>query len=253
MLFRSEKKNRKQKNKRKSNIHSLQAQRNFLFIPKNKKDSGGKVSQDTYGRGSLTVESAFVLPIFFLCICTLICFMDIYRLQTVKLTQLCQKTREMGMYAYTAGTEEDIELPSIYRYQVPISFVPLPDLVMVNRIRVHPWTGYHGGRSEDTTEEMVYVTQTGGVYHLSAGCSYLDLSIRQTSGSGVGALRNQNGEKYHACERCAKQQSHAEIVYITDSGNRYHSLATCSGLKRTVRLVKKTDCEGKRVCSRCGN
>lgn len=252
MLFRSEKNDQKY-NKRKNKINSLQAQRRFLFFPKNKKNSGGKVSQDTSGKGSLTVESAFVLPMFFLCVCTLICFMDIYRLQTVKLTQLCQRTKEMGMYAYTLGTEEDIELPSIYRYQIPISFVPLPELVMVNRVRVHPWTGYHGSASEETAEEMVYVTQTGGVYHLSAGCSYLDLSIRQTSGSSVSALRNQNGERYHACERCADQQAPAGIVYITDSGNRYHNLSTCSGLKRTVRLVKKSECEGKRACTRCGH
>ena len=244
MLFRGNK-------KQKINKNSLQAF-HFLFHPKNKMTSDGKVSAGTSSRGSLTVESAFVLPLFFLCICTLICFMDIYKLQTEKLVQLCQDTEKAGMYAYTTGAKADIHLPSVYTYQAPVSVVPLPRLVMTNHVKVHPWTGYHG-RSEEAgpNEEMVYVTLNGGVYHTNSSCSYLNLSIRQTSGSSVDQLRNQYGAKYHACEICSDQQQPSAVVYITDTGNRYHNHASCSGLKRTVRLVKKSELGSMHHCQRC--
>ena len=43
-----------------------------------------------------------------------------------------------------------------------------------------------------------------------------------------------------------------EMVYVTSSGNRYHNLATCSGLKRTVKLVKESQLGGMHACSSCG-
>ena len=36
---------------------------------------------------------------------------------------------------------------------------------------------------------------------------------------------------------------------MTKSGNRYHNLESCSGLKRTVKLVKQSDVHGMRACS----
>lgn len=235
----------------KKNKYSLQAFC-FLFSPKNKIHPDGKVSAGTSARGSLTVESAFVLPLFFLCICTLICFMDIYKLQTEKLAQLCQTAKESAMYAYATGTESDILLPSVYTYQAPISAFPLPALIITNHVKVRPWTG--SSRTEgasDSSEEMVYITLSGGVYHTNSGCSYLNLSIRQIPGSSVDQLRNQSGARYHACEICSDHQSAAAAVYITNTGTRYHNQAACSGLKRSVRLVKKSALGSLRQCSRC--
>lgn len=247
MLFRS--KTTKKKIKKEN---SLQARFCRLSIPKGKRHFGEKVSSGISRCASLTVESAVILPVFFLCMCTMICFMDIYKLQTEKLTQLCEQAREMGMYAYPLGTEADIELPAVYTYQAPVSFVRIPTLVMTNHVKVHPWTGYHpgeGGGSEQ--EEMVYITETGGVYHTSTACSYVDLSIRQEPGLSIESLRNKSGAKYHACERCAYQQEPASVVYVTDYGTRYHNLANCSGLKRSIRLVKKSEVSNLRQCSRC--
>lgn len=244
MLFRRNK-------KIKININSLQAFKH-LFTPKNKIYPDGKVSAGTSARGSLTVESAFVLPLFFLCICTLICFMDIYKLQTEKLTQLCQNAKEAGMYAYTTGTETDIQLPSIYTYKAPVSVIPLPSLVITNSVTVHPWTGHRRQINDDAAlEEMVYVTLNGGVYHTNGSCSYLNLSIRQTPGSSIDQLRNQYGAKYHPCEICSNHQTPSAVVYITDTGNRYHNQAICSGLKRSIRLVKKTELGNMHLCQRC--
>ena len=247
MLFRSKKIKKKIKKE-----NSLQARFCHLFFPKNKRRFGEKVSSGISRRASLTVESAVILPVFFLCMCTMICFMDIYKVQTEKLTQLCEQAREMGMYAYPLVTESDLELPSVYTYRAPVSFVPLPTLVMTNHVKVHPWTGYHPeGDGASEQEEMVYITQSGGVYHTSTSCSYVNLSIHQEPGLSVESLRNASGAKYYACERCAYQQEPASVVYVTDYGTRYHNLASCSGLKRSVRLVKRSEVSNLRQCSRC--
>lgn len=221
--------------------------------------SSGKVSFciSFFQRGSLAVETALVLPVFFLGMITLISFMDIYKLQTERLQALCEKTKEAGMYAYAAGGKgpEKITLPDVYSYTPAGGMIPLPKVWMYNTVTVHAWTGaeiHSFAAQEEENEEMVYVTESGSVYHRDAGCRYLNLSLNQVSGSRVPYMRNTYGEKYGACEICSKNQSPAGSVYITESGNRYHNLESCSGLKRNVKLVKHSEVHGRKACSKCG-
>lgn len=208
---------------------------------------------------SLAVETALVLPVFFLGMVTMISFMDIYKLQTEHLTKLCTKAKQAGMYAYAvegSGTKE-ITLPDIYSYKPIGGLIPLPDIIVCNTVKVHAWTGEDhadssGGTEETVKEKMVYMTDNGTVYHKSLSCSYLNLTINQVSGSAVSSMRNQYGEKYTACETCSRNQTAAGSVYITGQGNRYHNLASCSGLKRSVKMVKESDVSGTCACSRCG-
>ena len=55
---------------------------------------------------SLTVESAFVFPFFFLAIVILVLFLDLYRIQSVIQASLSQSSRELGMYAYCESDTE---------------------------------------------------------------------------------------------------------------------------------------------------
>lgn len=200
-------------------------------------------------RASIAVETVLVLPLFFLGMITMISFMDVYKIQTEHFQSLCEKAKEAGMYAYVVDDKgpEEITLPDVYSYTPIGGLIPLPKVWMHNTVKVHAWTGAsqeNGISDGKEPEEMVYVTETGSVYHKKAGCRYLNLSLDQVSGSSISSRRNQYGEKYAPCESCSRNQPPAGSVYITGTGNRYHNQATCSGLKRTVKLVKQSQVSG---------
>lgn len=246
-------------------IRSLTRYHLLLIPPTYKRISihAGKTSLRTsLKKASIAVETALVLPIFFLGMVTMISFMDIYKLQTEHLTKLCEKTKEAGMYAYIldGSGPDNITLPDFYTYEPIGGLVPLPDVRIFNTVKVHAWTGKEyaneegqAGSEEKEKEPMVYVTENGSVYHKDIGCSYLDLSISHVSKNAAEGLRNHYGEKYSPCETCGKGQDQGGMVYITETGNRYHTLESCSGLKRTVRMEKQSHVSGKmHACSRCG-
>lgn len=247
---------RKQNNKKIGSLPKTKKTRSIS--PIEAKKASGKASAHASHPGSLTVECAFILPLFFLGMVTVIGFMNLYQMQTKQLLELCDKAKEAGVYAYVTEEQgKEITLPAVYSYESPVAVVPLPKIWMKNTVRVHCWTGYESSgllSSEEEAEEMVYVTVHGGVYHTDTSCHHLDLSIHQVSGTRVSGLRNKNGEKYHPCEHCSQgTDSPGGLVYITDSGNRYHILPGCSGLKRTVRLVKRSDIARLPQCKNCAS
>lgn len=106
---------------------------------------------------------------------------------------MCQKAKEAGMYAYGAGGSgtETITLPDVYSYQPIGGLIPLPKIWFHNTVKVHTWNGviYENGKDTVESQPMVYVTESGSVYHRKLGCSYLNLSVQQISGSSVKALK----------------------------------------------------------------
>lgn len=123
---------------------------------------------------------------------------------------------------------------------------------MANRYYGHLWNGYHISGTDDSTmgEQHVYITENSGVYHTDRGCTHLTLSIRQVALSEAFESRNEQGAKYHACEKCAKSEN-SERVYITDEGDCYHFEGDCPGLKRTVYYVPVSEASDRRICERC--
>lgn len=152
--------------------------------------------------------------------------------------------------------EEMIDLVLTYQIKTPIASISLPGNFFLQRAKVRAWTGrVPSGESEadgegKTDSELVYVTETGSVYHDDPDCTHLKLSIRPIDLDKVQNVRNSGGEIYHACEKCGASAS--GTVYITNEGNRYHSSLTCSGLKRTVHQVSREEAENLPPCSKCG-
>lgn len=208
-------------------------------------------------KASLTVEATLVLPVFFFAVLTMMSFMDFYKLQTEHLISLCEKAKIGGItgYVFNGSGVENITIPDYYTYQPIGGMFPLSKIHKVIFVKVRTWTGKdHQAQQteEQEIEAMVYVTETGKTYHTQLSCSYINLSVQQVSGTAILTKRNKSGQGYSACEICSKNQRPAGSVYITDSGNRYHNLGSCSGLKRTVKMIKESEATGYKRCSRCG-
>lgn len=145
-----------------------------------------------------------------------------------------------------------IDLVGRYRVKYPVTLFPLPKLYILSRGYVRAWTGRDGTNGDGSTAgngEMVLVTVNGSVYHKDPNCTHIKLSIKTVNQAIVESLRNQSGGKYHPCENCGGGYG---SVYITDTGNRYHSSLGCSGLKRGLLLIPASEVEGWQSCSRCG-
>lgn len=148
--------------------------------------------------------------------------------------------------------EGAIDLVVSYRVRIPFWPGRIGTLTMSQRSRRLVWTGTVRWKTEEENqnEKMVYLTENGSVYHVNPECSHLHLSIRTVWKEELSGLRNQNGGKYNACERCVKLQNVLQ-VYITDSGDKYHNSLSCPGLVRNIRQAPLSEISLP-PCSRCG-
>jgi hypothetical protein len=240
-------------------------------------------------KGSVTLEMALTLPIFLFAVVCLMYVMEIQILQSQirlaacntakqaaqsqittslflypvqearmvqwigseRLNQSILKDNEKGVScrgSYLDDTTGELHLRISYVVELPVpQFLGL-SASYNDEILVKVWNGYLNENSEDG--ELVYITETATVYHEKYTCTYLKLSIKQTTVAEVSALRNDYGVKYVPCEKC-KFGAASSVLYVTNQGNKYHRSATCSGLKRQIQTVKKSEVGYLHGCSRC--
>ena len=238
--------------------------------------------------GSVTVEAAVAVPVFFLAVVTLLCLLEMMAVHTAVrsglqyaekkaaketcITQMLMPSRVENDVIQAIG-EERIgrsiieggidcsgskmsvrtgigKLTAEYWVKIPVPIFGTAPVKCYETMKIKAWSGYEKEGLSDIGDDTVYVTETGLVYHKDYHCSHLDLSIRMVKMNAVSGLRNESGGKYYPCEHCAKGSMGA--VYITDSGDRYHSSLSCSGLKRTIYAIPVSEAAGKGACSRCG-
>lgn len=277
----------------------------YQFFHKLNAKKAEKVSSGTSLSASLTLESAWILPIFLFCMLVLICYLDMLRVQVRITSSLCESAKVMSMYMYGAEEsdnittailtremgcayakkhlEEDlsgerltglkngisgismggshidgqkIKLQAKYKYQFPVSMIPMVEIPLMSSCTVYTWNGYDAndwaGIAAMDSGDMVYLTNWESVYHRDADCSHLTLSVSVTDIDSVESQRNSYGKKYTPCEKCVKQTTSSGFCYITKQGDCYHTSRTCSGLTRNIRYVLLEEDSGMRPCSRCG-
>lgn len=249
-----------------------------------------RASAFTSKKGSITVEAAMAVPLFFFAVVCLLYLMEIMAVQTAVRSGLQYAGKTAAQEAYVtvmrspSKVKSDVvnaigadrlersivvggsggvdcsgsgispitgigELSVKYKLRIPVPVFHIAALSFEDKMQVKVWNGYEKGGFGIKDEGVVYVTETGLVYHRDYHCTHLDLSIRMVQSEEVKMLRNKSGGKYHACERCGGAGGG---LYITDTGNRYHSSLSCSGLKRTVFAIPISEAAGKRACSKCG-
>lgn len=242
--------------------------------------------------GSITIEAALAVPMFFLAIIALCYMMEVMSVRTSIRSGMQSAGKMAAREAYMKSVlipgeiektviesigEERLEQSIIeggsqgirceksymspvtglmeirvnYRVFLPVRFFGQITVPMEESCRLKGWIGYEKTGFLHRDETVVYITETGMVYHKDYHCTYLELSIKTVPSNEVDALRNKSQGKYYPCERCTGRQM-GEEVYITDYGNRYHSSLSCRGLKRTIYAVPLSEAAGKGACSKCG-
>ena len=144
--------------------------------------------------------------------------------------------------------DSDGELVFHIRYTICINTPLLPTVKkeVEETIRQKPYNGHQKKEDGDDTESdpYVYITDNREVYHLSRGCSHLILGITPM------ALKSAKEAGYRPCAFCGKEAG--VLVLVGPEGDCYHAGADCSGLKRTVHRVRRSEVSGIPPCSRCG-
>lgn len=152
------------------------------------------------------------------------------------------------------GEGDIIDLRVSYRVRPFVELMGYDGFLMSQRYYGKAWTGYDAsGSVSDLSEEdpMVYITETGVVYHLDRNCTYLNPKVESVSEEAVSGRRNASGAKYAPCGSCGKVIS-GSAVYITNFGNSYHGRLNCPGLKRTIYTVPLSEVGARGRCSKCG-
>ena len=243
---------------------------------------------DDRQKGSVTAEAAVAVPVFFLAVVTMLYLLEMMAVHTAVrsglqyagkkaakescVTQMLMPSRIENDLVYAVGEERlgrsivrggssgiDCsrskmsartgigKLTTEYQVVIPVPLFGIAPVKCSEKMKIKAWSGYEREGWMDTGNDTVYVTETGLVYHKDYHCSHLDLSIRMTHLELVEGLRNENGGKYYPCEHCVK--GNGGNIYITNSGDRYHSSLSCSGLKRTIYAIPISEAAGKGACS----
>ena len=141
---------------------------------------------------------------------------------------------------------EHIELQIQYKCKLPVRLFYIKYIPIKQQISIKKWTGYQKETEGEGQETWVYITPFGEVYHTSRECTHLQLSIF-TIGK-----QEAISEGYTVCLFCKDKIELYPYYYVTQEGERYHKSLTCSGLKRTIYMIKLSETGNRRICERCG-
>lgn len=243
-------------------------------------------------KGSVTVEAALAMPLFFFAVLAL-CYMS-------EVTAIRTSIRSGLQYAGKTAAQSAFEKPFLLPGSLERDLVSAVGAKRLDRSIVE-------GGSGGVHCEKSYMSMSTGIMELRAGYSvYLPLpvfgravvpmeeSCRVKGWTGyerAGFLAEdeetvyitETGMVYHRDYHCSylelsirmvradsithlRNESQGKYypcescarggavggVYITDYGDRYHSSLNCSGLKRTIYAVPLSEAVGKGACSKCG-
>ena len=264
---------------------------NFCVVSPKTKDCCSVVDKNRYRSASLTAEAALVFPVFFFAVYMLwqLFLLLLFQMDVChEITETAMKYAHLG-YPERKAEEQNVDISWLYQ---PLLWNALPDSDRVEslwvlclpeedgsiQVRVNyrficesvffakvkfpvqqtfRFYPYIGKTEEDLfaveeQKDVVYMTEYGTVYHESRACGYLNVAVHSVEASGVGQERNSFGRGYTLCERCDNREN-TGTVYLSAGGTKYHLVAGCPALKRTVTEKTREEVEGVPPCHKCGN
>lgn len=272
-------------------IFSSLVELSFRTISPKTKTGGLKHVKNRYRSASLTVEAAMVFPVFFFLVYLLwqLFLLLLFQLAVChEMSAAAMKYAHLG-YPERKAEEKNVDISWLYQ---PFLWNALPEsdraenlwvlclpeedgairiqvtydfaceavfftkwvLPVQQNFRFYPYIGQTDTDLFATEEEedIVYMTEYGTVYHESRACSYLNVVVRSVAYDKIAQERNSFGRKYTLCERCDHREATGS-VYISAGGDRYHLVASCPALKRTIEEKNRDEVEGIPACHKCGN
>ncbi len=175
----------------------------------------------------------------------------------------CIENGYEGIHAYLSAFMEEgdaVDIILVYNIKLPLLFVNLDDIPVMQRVRLRGWSGHKvaaknsSPESPEENEDIVYITETGTVYHLTKECTHLALSVSEVNYEQIDTLRNDSGGRYKKCSLCGNSGAAGQkTIFITNTGDRYHWNLNCSGLKRTIIAIPISEAGDRSLCTRCGS
>lgn len=227
--------------------------------------------------GSLTIETALVIPIVMFFLLNMAGLVQYFAKDTTEMISQTEKAKKMAIFMYVVkrgsipeGLDpKDIPKEGVYQFtdnkvdMFKVSYwkpwvegIGFHGFATVNRSTCYMWVGYDGsgmGQGEQAEEKYVYVTPNGKVYHESRTCTYLAPSVSYVSDAELENARNESGGIYQICDICAGNNTESNGYYITPYGEKYHVRRNCPGILHTVNewTLQKAIQNGRRPCSKC--
>jgi hypothetical protein len=224
-------------------------------VQKNKKiilQTFGKIRTSSYvpllieKKGSLTIEAAVVLPLFFLAMVTLISIMDLLRIQAQTSITLNETAKELGMYAYTIQQETDDPDSSVISLsqgaciayaQTKLATEPNADISMI----------------KSTYQNHRIILRASGTYRFPVSF-FLGAKISFQNQVQVHGWTGYDGE-----QDGYDQEGGGELIYVTDWESVYHTYSDCTHLELSIQQVSYESIEERRnvdggkykSCSHC--
>ncbi len=204
--------------------------------------------------GSMTVEAAMAVPLFLFFIANMLSLFIMYESYCKNLASLHQEAKFLALASHTSEDDDVVELVKYQNITPIFKTMGFNGTGVVVNAGVRKWTGYNllNNQNAREEEEYVYVTESGTVYHRKRDCRHLKITLKLIEANNINFAKNRSGGSYKKCEICMKGQS-TGMYFVTESGNKYHGSASCSGLKRTIKTVKLSEVGGKGACSSCGS
>lgn len=204
-------------------------------------------------KGSLTVESTFVLPFFFLAIVMMAGMLDLFRITMRLQTSLCEGAKELGMYAYCEPEDRDSPVGVVNK-----SICAAYGIKKVREeLKGEDLSGIVGGINGISLLDSEYsqsVISLKAVFLYQSPISlFRTFPVKIQVVGKARAWQGYQGEWYGSEEE-------EEMVYITEWESVYHESGTCTHLNLSVEKIPQSSVKGKtnvygetyHACEKCG-
>ena len=243
-----------------------------------------KSMETSWMDGSMTVETALVFPLFIFVLYAVFCVSQLFIASHEIHNGLVETARYAAKYAYSqkdmltsqmslnwkftkyvddtclanikggakrvriSVTEEEgkkgvLRLQADAKLMLAIPFLGTYKMHLQEVVYQKKFIGYIEGAMDCEQEGYVYVAETGSVYHTSLSCTHICLQI-------VPAASLADIGQRKCCQRCMKE-GRLQGEYAAVYGDCIHNNLNCSGIKRTIRVIKKEQIGDMPQCSKC--